>query len=159
MLHSLDVFEVVYLLQRSPVGDVDAAFAEAAAAHGLTFIGPSAAVLERFESKAGVRALLAKHGLPTIPGSDGIVADVEAARRAAAAIGYPVMGDTLYGRRSDHIGRQALHAARLGFRLPSTGEWREFTAPLPDDMQHAIEALRARHATRDGANEDEGTAT
>ena len=75
------------------------------------------------------------------------------------AIGYPVMGDTLYGRRSDHIGRQALHAARLGFRLPSTGEWREFTAPLPDDMQHAIEALRARHATRDGANEDEGTAT
>ena len=43
----------------------NAAFAEAAAAHGLTFIGASAAVLERFESKAGVRALLAKHGLPT----------------------------------------------------------------------------------------------
>jgi len=69
----------------------NAAFAEAAAAHGLTFIGPSAAVLERFESKAAVRALLAKHGLPTIPGSDGIVTDADAARRAAATIGYPVI--------------------------------------------------------------------
>ncbi len=74
------------------------------------------------------------------------------------AIGYPVMGDTLYGRRSEHIGRQALHAARLGFRLPSTGEWREFTAPLPDDMQQAIEALRARTA-HDDSTEDEGTAS
>jgi len=37
----------------------NASFAEAAAAHGLTFIGPSAEVLERFESKAEVRALLA----------------------------------------------------------------------------------------------------
>ncbi len=69
----------------------NAAFAEAAAAHGLTFIGPSAEVLERFESKAAVRALLAKHGLPTIPGSDGVVADEAAAAKAAAKIGYPVI--------------------------------------------------------------------
>ncbi|MFA7297477.1 MAG: RluA family pseudouridine synthase [Dehalococcoidia bacterium] len=76
------------------------------------------------------------------------------------AIGYPVMGDTLYGRRSDHIGRQALHAARLGFRLPSTGEWREFTSPLPDDMQHVIDTLRAKYAAReDTTDEDEGTAS
>jgi acetyl-CoA carboxylase biotin carboxylase subunit len=69
----------------------NASFAEAAAAHGLTFIGPSAEVLERFESKAEVRALLAKHGLPTIPGSDGVVADEAAAAKAAAKIGYPVI--------------------------------------------------------------------
>ena len=61
------------------------------------------------------------------------------------AIGYPVLGDTLYGRRSALITRQALHAARLGFRLPSTDEWREFTAPLPDDMREVIEGLRSRH--------------
>ncbi len=69
------------------------------------------------------------------------------------AIGYPVLGDTLYGHRSAVIARQALHAARLGFRLPSTGEWREFEAPLPEDMRRAIEALRARHAhdTRAGS--------
>lgn len=77
------------------------------------------------------------------------------------AIGYPVMGDTLYGRRSEYIGRQALHAARLGFRLPSTGEWREFTAPLPADMQQVIDTLRAKHAPRpdEDTNEDDESGT
>lgn len=71
------------------------------------------------------------------------------------AIGYPVMGDTLYGRRSEYIGRQALHAARLGFRLPSTGEWREFTAPLPADMRQVIDTLRAKHAPRPNEDADD----
>jgi 23S rRNA pseudouridine1911/1915/1917 synthase len=61
------------------------------------------------------------------------------------AIGHPVLGDTLYGHPSELIGRQALHAWRLGLRLPSTGEWREFEAPLPDDMGAAIDVLRERH--------------
>ncbi len=61
------------------------------------------------------------------------------------AVGYAVIGDTLYGRRSELIGRQALHAARLGFRLPSTGEWREVEAEMPADMRTAVETLRARH--------------
>lgn len=69
----------------------DAAFAEAVAAHKLTFIGPSAPILEKFHSKAATRALLAKHGLPTIPGSDGVVADEAAALDAAKKIGYPVI--------------------------------------------------------------------
>lgn len=61
------------------------------------------------------------------------------------AIGHPVLGDTLYGHRSELIGRQALHASRLGFRLPSTDEYREFEAPLPEDMRTAIATLRERH--------------
>ncbi len=61
------------------------------------------------------------------------------------ALGYPVLGDTLYGHRSELIARQALHASRLGFRLPSTDEYREFEAPLPDDMRAAIATLRERH--------------
>jgi len=69
----------------------NAAFAEAVAAHRLTFIGPSAPILEKFHSKAATRALLAKHGLPTIPGSDGVVADEAAALDAAKKIGYPVI--------------------------------------------------------------------
>src|SRR5690606_38778487 len=60
------------------------------------------------------------------------------------ATGHPVVGDTLYGRRSELIQRQALHAWRLGLRLPSTDEWREFEAPLPEDMAEAIDALRTR---------------
>ena len=65
--------------------------------------------------------------------------------RLSEAVGHPVVSDAVYGRRSPLIARQALHAWRLGLRLPSTGEWREFEAPLPADMVAAIEELRARY--------------
>jgi 23S rRNA pseudouridine1911/1915/1917 synthase len=71
-----------------------------------------------------------------------------------AAIGFPVTGDTLYGRPSELIGRQALHAARLGFTLASTGEWREFEAPIPADISQAIETLRARHGVEPSTRPD-----
>jgi acetyl-CoA carboxylase, biotin carboxylase subunit len=60
-------------------------------AHGLAFIGPPAEVLERFASKAGTRQLLGRHGLPTIPGSDGMLRDDEHALAEAERIGYPVL--------------------------------------------------------------------
>ncbi len=62
-----------------------------------------------------------------------------------AAIGHPVLGDWLYGQPSELIGRQALHARLLGLSLPSSGEWREFEAPMPADMQAALNSLRERH--------------
>ncbi len=68
----------------------DETFAEQTRAHGLTFIGPSPEVLERFASKAGTRTLLAKHGLPTIPGS-GMLRDDAQALSEAERIGYPVL--------------------------------------------------------------------
>jgi acetyl-CoA carboxylase biotin carboxylase subunit len=69
----------------------DDTFAEMTRAHGLTFIGPPAEILERFASKAGTRNLLARHGLPTIPGSDGMLRDDEHALAEAERIGYPVL--------------------------------------------------------------------
>ena len=69
----------------------DAGFAEAVAAHGLTFIGPSAEVLERFASKEATRSLMARHGLPTIPGSEGMLRDEAHALDEAARVGYPVL--------------------------------------------------------------------
>ncbi len=57
------------------------------------------------------------------------------------AIGYPVVGDSVYGVKSDHLSRQFLHACRLGFKLPSTGEYVEFTSELPPDLAQALEAL------------------
>ncbi len=69
----------------------DEGFADVVAAHGLTFIGPPAAVLERFASKAGTRQLLGDHGLPTIPGSDGMLRDDMHALAEAERIGYPVL--------------------------------------------------------------------
>jgi 23S rRNA pseudouridine1911/1915/1917 synthase len=55
-----------------------------------------------------------------------------------AAIGFPVVGDATYGVRSPHLSRQFLHACRLGFRLPSTGEYVEFTSELPPDLEQAL---------------------
>ncbi|HEY4633812.1 MAG TPA: acetyl-CoA carboxylase biotin carboxylase subunit [Candidatus Limnocylindrales bacterium] len=69
----------------------DEGFAEVVAAHGLTFVGPPAGVLERFASKEGTRRLLASHGLPTIPGSDGMLRDEMHALNEADRIGYPVL--------------------------------------------------------------------
>ncbi len=69
----------------------DEGFAEVVTAHGLTFIGPSANVLERFASKEGTRRLLGAHGLPTIPGSTGMLRDEMHALGEAERIGYPVL--------------------------------------------------------------------
>ena len=61
------------------------------------------------------------------------------------ATGHPILSDGVYGQPSPRIARQALHARRLGLCLPSSGEWREFEAPLPQDISDAIEALRSDH--------------
>ena len=63
-----------------------------------------------------------------------------------AAIGHPVVGDQMYGRSSELIDRQALHARVLGLTLPSSGEWREFEARIPDDIEALLAALRRCHA-------------
>ncbi len=49
-------------------------------------------------------------------------------------LGYPLIGDYLYHPDMEHIRRQALHAWKLSFRHPITGETLAFTAPLPEDM-------------------------
>jgi len=55
-----------------------------------------------------------------------------------ASIGYPVVGDKVYGVKSAYLARQFLHACRLGFRLPSSGEYVEFTSELPPDLEQAL---------------------
>ncbi|SDE76422.1 ribosomal large subunit pseudouridine synthase D [Fontibacillus panacisegetis] len=60
-------------------------------------------------------------------------------------IGHPLVGDPMYGRsKGIKMDGQALHAAVLGFIHPSTGEYMEFAAPIPEDMEHVLHALRNR---------------
>ncbi|CUH86185.1 Biotin carboxylase [Phaeobacter sp. CECT 5382] len=59
--------------------------------HGLTFIGPSAADIRTMGDKITAKETAQKLGIPVVPGSEGGVPDVEAAREAAADMGYPVI--------------------------------------------------------------------
>ena len=61
-----------------------------------------------------------------------------------ASIEHPIVGDALYSRRrSALVGRQFLHAHAIGFHLPSTGRYVEFTAPLPPDLQAALASVES----------------
>jgi 23S rRNA pseudouridine1911/1915/1917 synthase len=76
------------------------------------------------------------------------------------SIGHPVIGDKVYGKASSDRGRQMLHAWRLGFFHPTTENWLEFEADLPDDflrsgvdkntIVRARSALGCRNVTRGG---------
>jgi len=61
-----------------------------------------------------------------------------------AWLGYPVVGDAVYGRRRQRLlhGRHFLHAARLRFTHPATDEEVEFKAPLPPELITLLKQLR-----------------
>ena len=54
-------------------------------------------------------------------------------------LGWPVAGDGVYGVKVGWLGRQFVHASRLGLRLPSNNEWAVFSAELPRDLAEALE--------------------
>lgn len=60
-------------------------------------------------------------------------------------LGYPVVGDPLYGPRKGNfdLKGQALHGAVLGFHHPRTGKYLEFEAPLPPYFQELLDRLRS----------------
>jgi 23S rRNA pseudouridine1911/1915/1917 synthase len=58
-----------------------------------------------------------------------------------SAIGYPVVGDKIYGVTSARVPRLFLHATRLGFKLPTSGQYVEFTSELPPDLAEALKNL------------------
>ena len=69
----------------------NAAFADMVDAHGLTFIGPSAAHIRMMGDKIAAKSAMDSLGVPLVPGSDGAVADMEEAIKVAQRIGYPVL--------------------------------------------------------------------
>jgi 23S rRNA pseudouridine1911/1915/1917 synthase len=57
-----------------------------------------------------------------------------------ASLGHPVAGDRLYGGMP--AARMFLHAGRIGFTSPATGEWVSIEAPLPLELEHWLATLR-----------------
>jgi len=83
-----------------------------------------------------------------------------------ASLGHPVAGDATYGGTRaassrgaaaraalESLTRPALHAARLSFRHPRTGEHLAFESPLPRDLETVLEALRASSLAKMAARE------
>ena len=69
----------------------NAHFAEICSAHGLKFVGPSPEAIRAMGDKSTAKATMQAVNVPTVPGSDGLVEDVEEAEQLARAVGYPVM--------------------------------------------------------------------
>lgn len=57
----------------------------------IKFIGPNPSVIDAMGNKSNARSMMIKAGVPVIPGSDGVVEDIERAYEIAEQLGYPVM--------------------------------------------------------------------
>ncbi|MBI5215147.1 MAG: acetyl-CoA carboxylase biotin carboxylase subunit [Ignavibacteriae bacterium] len=66
-------------------------FAEICQAQGLKFIGPSPEAIIAMGDKSSAKETMRKAGVPVVPGSDGIIRDINEAKEIADGIGYPVM--------------------------------------------------------------------
>ena len=66
-------------------------FARACEETGLVFVGPPSAVIRKMGDKVEAKRAMAAAGVPVVPGSDGTLESVEAAREVAGRIGYPLM--------------------------------------------------------------------
>jgi 23S rRNA pseudouridine1911/1915/1917 synthase len=104
--------------------------------HSLDTDSPRAAVTH-FE----VAELIGDHALLRVTLETGRTHQI---RVHLAAIDLPVAGDPTYGRAGDlGLERQFLHAARLAFEHPFTGEPVDVTSPLPPELDESLATLRA----------------
>jgi 23S rRNA pseudouridine1911/1915/1917 synthase len=96
-------------------------------------------VLEQFAHQVGPAA-----GDYTLAEAEPLTGRTHQIRVHFASIDHPVVGDGVYGRRKQRlpVPRQFLHARRLGFRHPLTGERLSLEAPLPEELDAVLELLR-----------------
>ncbi len=69
----------------------NAEFADAVEAAGMIFVGPTGQMIRSMGDKASARKVAESVNVPTVPGSDGIIEDMDVAQELAASVGYPVM--------------------------------------------------------------------
>jgi 23S rRNA pseudouridine1911/1915/1917 synthase len=96
-------------------------------------------VLEQFAHRVGLAA-----GEYTLIEAEPLTGRTHQIRVHLASIGHPVVGDGVYGRRKTSlpVSRQFLHARRLGFKHPTTGQRLELEAPLPEELAAVLDLLR-----------------
>jgi propionyl-CoA carboxylase alpha chain len=131
----------------------NADFAQAVADAGLTFIGPPPDAIRSMGDKIESKAIAQKAGMPTVPGSDGAVADADAALAAADSVGYPVLlkASAGGGGKGMRIARSA-EECREAFDLASSealasfGDGRVFVERYVDHPRHIeVQVLADSH--------------
>lgn len=100
-------------------------------------------IMERTVSSLGKHAITHYKTIKSINGNSILNVYIETGRTHQIRVhlayrGFPILGDTLYGKESNLISRQALHAYELHFTHPITKERLEIIAPLPDDIKSLI---------------------
>ena len=122
-------------------------------AHGVTFIGPPAHVMHLMGKKTPAKRAMARAGLSLIPGSDGIVEDLEAAQRVASEIGFPILvkaesgggGKGMRIARSESELASAFNEAR-GEARAAFGDPRVYIERLIEGGRHVeIQIMADRH--------------
>jgi len=101
------------------------------------------------EHKGAKSAITHYRVLERLPGHTVVEVKLETGRRNQIRVqfadrGFPLLGDQVYGQKSELLDRQALHAEILGFRHPVTDEPITVTSPLPMDMEEALKFLRTQ---------------
>lgn len=109
----------------------NAALPRACAESGITFVGPSAEVIESLGSKLGTREIMAKAGVPTAPGTKAATSDIAALQRECERIGYPVLVKPSGG--GGGRGMRVVHK--------------------PEDLEKALEASRREASSAFGDSE------
>ncbi len=109
----------------------NAGFAEICKTSGIKFIGPSPEMISAMGDKALAKDTMKKAGVPVVPGSDGVVPDVEEAKKVAKQIGLPVIIKAVAGgggrgmrivreeSELENAFRTAQHEAEQGFSNPA----------------------------------------
>ncbi len=122
---------------------------------GLAFIGPSADAVEGMGDKTAARARAVAAGVPVVPGSEGALANPEAARAAAAEIGYPVLLKAAAGGGGKGM-RIVRSEAEIERAFIAAGN--EARASFGDDSVYAEKLLeRPRHIEIQVLGDTQGT--
>ncbi|RKG53163.1 biotin carboxylase [Corallococcus sp. AB011P] len=122
-------------------------FAQACADAGMVFVGPPPEAMARMKDKSQARKLVSAAGVPVVPGSDGVLPDVQSALEAAERIGYPVLCKAASGgggigmaaantpAELEKVYRQCTDRAKAAFGREGVYLERYFPAPRHIEVQ------------------------
>jgi pyruvate carboxylase len=148
----LDIADIIRIAQEAGVDAIHPGygflsenpdFADACAAHGITFIGPGSDVMRTLGNKVAARHAAVAAGVPVMPATSALPHDIEQAKQLAAAVGYPLMLKASWGG-----GGRGMRVIETEAELPGQLEVarREAAAAFGNDEMYLEKLVRrARH--------------